>query len=169
MKSKLDEYLSRWRNEQRFWGSGDHSAGDEQEGYDRGEASWDQFGSDSHTMKNILNEYGDKVPSDIAREIEGTIKDLETAMEGGNADEIKAKLDDASKAVSKIGDHMYGGSEFDGHEPGFKESCLNNWECHEGEASKHYLDALGGGSHASSGGFDDFGGGFDDFGGGFDD
>ena len=52
-------------------------------------------------------------------------------MEGGNADEIKAKLDDENKAVSKIGEHMYGESEFEGHEPGYKESCLKNWECHE--------------------------------------
>ena len=105
-------------------------------------------------------------------------------MEGGNADEIKAKLDDENKAVSKIGEHMYGESEFEGHEPGYKESCLKNWECHEGEASKHdpggsfdtfggiskaggfverLADAFHGGSDASSGGFDDFGGGFEDY------
>ncbi|KAK9923251.1 hypothetical protein M0R45_031681 [Rubus argutus] len=138
IKSKLDKYLSRWRNDQRFWGSGDHSAGDKQGGYYRGEASWDHSVSDIHTMKKILFEYGDKVPSDVAREIEGAIADLGTAMEGGNADEIKAKLDDASKAVSKIGEHMYGGGSH----------------------------ASSGGFGDFGGDFGDFGGGSSDFGGG---
>ncbi|KAG5548342.1 hypothetical protein RHGRI_013891 [Rhododendron griersonianum] len=57
-----------------------------------------------------LNEYRDKVPSEVVSEIESSIKDLRDAMAKDNVDEIKAKLDAANKAVSKIGQHMSGGS-----------------------------------------------------------
>ena len=38
------------------------------------------------------------------------VSDLRQAMSGDNVDEIKSKLDAANKAVSKIGEHMSGGS-----------------------------------------------------------
>jgi hypothetical protein len=46
----------------------------------------------------------------VAKEIETAISDLRSAMAGDNVDEIKSKLDAANKAVSKIGEHMSGGS-----------------------------------------------------------
>jgi hypothetical protein len=57
-----------------------------------------------------LGEYREKIPGEVAKEIEDAVSDLRTAMAGDSADEIKAKLDAANKAVSKIGQHMSGGS-----------------------------------------------------------
>ncbi|EOX98330.1 Mitochondrial HSO70 2 isoform 1 [Theobroma cacao] len=63
-----------------------------------------------YSVEKSLNEYRDKIPSEIAKEIEDAVSDLRKAMEGENVDEIKAKIDAANKAVSKIGEHMSGGS-----------------------------------------------------------
>ncbi|KHN46231.1 Heat shock 70 kDa protein, mitochondrial [Glycine soja] len=63
-----------------------------------------------YSIEKSLGEYRDKIPSEVAKEIEDAVSDLRTAMAGDNADEIKAKLDAANKAVSKIGEHMSGGS-----------------------------------------------------------
>lgn len=63
-----------------------------------------------YSIEKSLNEYRDKVPSEVVSEIESSIKDLREAMAKDNVDEIKAKLDAANKAVSKIGQHMSGGS-----------------------------------------------------------
>ncbi|MED6157003.1 hypothetical protein PIB30_019488 [Stylosanthes scabra] len=62
-----------------------------------------------YSIEKSLGEYRDKIPSEVAKEIEDAVSDLRTAMSGDNADEIKAKLDAANKAVSKIGQHMSGG------------------------------------------------------------
>lgn len=62
-----------------------------------------------YSIENSLNEYRDKIPSEVAKEIEDAVSDLRKAMAGENADEIKSKLDIANKAVSKIGEHMSGG------------------------------------------------------------
>ncbi|CAA2961324.1 Heat shock 70 kDa protein, mitochondrial [Olea europaea subsp. europaea] len=62
-----------------------------------------------YSIEKSLNEYRDKVPSGVVSEIESAISDLRNAMATDNADEIKAKLDSANKAVSKIGQHMSGG------------------------------------------------------------
>ncbi|KAJ7953481.1 Heat shock 70 kDa protein, mitochondrial [Quillaja saponaria] len=48
----------------------------------------------------------DKVPTEVATEIESAVGDLKKVMAGENIDDIKAKLDAANKAVSKIGEHM---------------------------------------------------------------
>ncbi|CAA2965162.1 heat shock 70 kDa, mitochondrial [Olea europaea subsp. europaea] len=63
-----------------------------------------------YSIEKSLNEYRDKVPSEVVLDIESAITDLRTAMGGENIDEIKAKLDAANKAVSKIGQHMSGSS-----------------------------------------------------------
>ncbi|QCD84211.1 molecular chaperone DnaK [Vigna unguiculata] len=63
-----------------------------------------------YSIEKSLGEYREKIPSEVAKEIEDAVSDLRTAMAGENADEIKAKLDAANKAVSKIGQHMSGGS-----------------------------------------------------------
>lgn len=63
-----------------------------------------------YSIEKSLGEYREKVPSEIAKEIEDAVADLRKAMEGENIDEIKAKLEAANKAVSKIGQHMAGGS-----------------------------------------------------------
>ncbi|KAK6121011.1 hypothetical protein DH2020_045248 [Rehmannia glutinosa] len=63
-----------------------------------------------YSIEKSLNEYRDKVPKEVVSEIESAISDLRNAMATENIDDIKAKLDAANKAVSKIGEHMSGGS-----------------------------------------------------------
>ncbi|KAK9110952.1 hypothetical protein Scep_018471 [Stephania cephalantha] len=61
-----------------------------------------------YSIEKSLSEYRDKIPAEVASEIETAVADLRTAMAGENVDDIKAKLDTANKAVSKIGQHMSG-------------------------------------------------------------
>ncbi|KAG6421954.1 hypothetical protein SASPL_118514 [Salvia splendens] len=63
-----------------------------------------------YSIEKSLNEYREKIPSEVATEIETAVADLRSAMATENIDDIKAKLDLANKAVSKIGQHMSGGS-----------------------------------------------------------
>ncbi|KAF3435864.1 hypothetical protein FNV43_RR22956 [Rhamnella rubrinervis] len=63
-----------------------------------------------YSIEKSLGEYRDKIPSEVAKEIEDAVADLRKAMEAENVEEIKAKVDAANKAVSKIGQHMAGGS-----------------------------------------------------------
>ncbi|KAK1300421.1 hypothetical protein QJS10_CPB13g00298 [Acorus calamus] len=63
-----------------------------------------------YSIEKSLDEYREKILAEVAKEIESAVADLRQAMAGENADEIKAKLDVANKAVSKIGQHMAGGS-----------------------------------------------------------
>lgn len=63
-----------------------------------------------YSIEKSLGEYREKIPAEVAKEIEDAVADLRTAIAGDNIDEIKAKLDAANKAVSKIGQHMAGGS-----------------------------------------------------------
>ncbi|KAJ8638152.1 hypothetical protein MRB53_012419 [Persea americana] len=62
-----------------------------------------------YSIEKSLGAYKDKIPAEVASEIESALANLRKAMEGDNIDEIKAKLDAANKAVSKIGQHMSGG------------------------------------------------------------
>ncbi|GKU94998.1 hypothetical protein SLEP1_g8417 [Rubroshorea leprosula] len=66
--------------------------------------------SDDEINKMSLGEYKSKIPDEVTREIESAVEDLRKAMAGDNAEEIKAKLDAANKAVSKIGENMSRGS-----------------------------------------------------------
>ncbi|CAK9150615.1 unnamed protein product [Ilex paraguariensis] len=63
-----------------------------------------------YSIEKSLTEYRDKIPSEVATEIESAVSDLRKAMGNDNADEIKGKIDAANKAASKIGQHMAGGS-----------------------------------------------------------
>nr|AAB26551.1 HSP68=68 kda heat-stress DnaK homolog [Lycopersicon peruvianum=tomatoes, Peptide Mitochondrial Partial, 580 aa] [Solanum peruvianum] len=63
-----------------------------------------------YSIEKSLSEYKDKVPKEVVTEIETAISDLRAAMGTENIDDIKPKLDAANKAVSKIGEHMAGGS-----------------------------------------------------------
>ncbi|KAL3614422.1 Heat shock 70 kDa protein A [Castilleja foliolosa] len=63
-----------------------------------------------YSIEKSLNEYKDKIPSEVSSEIETAVSDLRSAMGTENIDDIKAKLDAANKAVSKIGEHMSGKS-----------------------------------------------------------
>ncbi|KAI3726409.1 hypothetical protein L1987_66206 [Smallanthus sonchifolius] len=63
-----------------------------------------------YSMENSLNEYKDKIPSEVAAEIESAIGELKKARDGENSDEIQSKLDAANKALAKIGGHTNKGS-----------------------------------------------------------
>ncbi|XP_020084477.1 heat shock 70 kDa protein, mitochondrial isoform X2 [Ananas comosus] len=62
-----------------------------------------------YSIEKSLSEYRDKIPSDVVSEIENAIADLRKEMSGDDVEKIKAKIDAANKAVSKIGQHMTGG------------------------------------------------------------
>ncbi|GAB2268048.1 Heat shock 70 kDa protein A [Dionaea muscipula] len=63
-----------------------------------------------YSIEKSLSEYREKIPAEVAREIEDAVADLRNVMAKDNVDEIKSKIDVANKAVSKIGQHMSGGS-----------------------------------------------------------
>lgn len=67
-----------------------------------------------YSIEKSLSEYKDKVPADVVKEIETAVADLREAVQKDDADIIKTKLDAANAAVSKIGQHMAGGSGGDG-------------------------------------------------------
>ncbi|RZS00684.1 hypothetical protein BHM03_00030454 [Ensete ventricosum] len=57
-------------------------------------------------IEKSLGEFRDKIPGEVAKEIEDSVADLRAAMSQDNAEKIKEKMDAANKAVSKIGQHM---------------------------------------------------------------
>ncbi|GMH23683.1 hypothetical protein Nepgr_025526 [Nepenthes gracilis] len=63
-----------------------------------------------YSVEKSLGEYREKIPVELAKEIEDAVADLRSAMQRDNIGEIKSKIDAANKAVSKIGQHMAGGS-----------------------------------------------------------
>ncbi|GAB2225267.1 hypothetical protein Droror1_Dr00006058 [Drosera rotundifolia] len=62
-----------------------------------------------YSVEKSLSEYREKIPADIAKEIEDTVSDLRNATTRDNVDEIKSKIEAANKAVSKISQHVSGG------------------------------------------------------------
>ncbi|RLN35876.1 heat shock 70 kDa protein, mitochondrial [Panicum miliaceum] len=75
-----------------------------------------------YSIEKSLGEYRDKIPAEVASEIEAAIADLRKEMASDDIEQIKAKLDAANKAVSKIGQHMSsgdsGGSQSGGSQDG---------------------------------------------------
>ncbi|XP_010491598.1 PREDICTED: heat shock 70 kDa protein 10, mitochondrial-like [Camelina sativa] len=63
-----------------------------------------------YSIEKSLGEYREKIPSEVAKEIEDAVADLRSASSGDDVNEIKAKLEAANKTLSKIGEHMTGGS-----------------------------------------------------------
>ncbi|KAJ8485021.1 hypothetical protein OPV22_017506 [Ensete ventricosum] len=62
-----------------------------------------------YSIEKSLGEFRDKIPAEIAREIEDSVADLRAAIGEDNGEKIKEKIDAANKAVSKIGQHMQQG------------------------------------------------------------
>ncbi|GJM91239.1 hypothetical protein PR202_ga07597 [Eleusine coracana subsp. coracana] len=62
-----------------------------------------------YSIEKSLGEYRDKIPAEVATEIETAIAELRHEMTTDDIEKIKAKLEAANKAVSKIGQHMSGG------------------------------------------------------------
>ncbi|PKA47340.1 Heat shock 70 kDa protein, mitochondrial [Apostasia shenzhenica] len=68
-----------------------------------------------YSIEKSLGEYKEKIPADVAKEIEDAIAELRKAMASDDVDRIREKMDAANKAVSKIGQHMQEGG---GSSPG---------------------------------------------------
>ncbi len=60
-----------------------------------------------YTAQKAMRDAGDKVPADVKKEIEEKIEGLKKIQSGDNMEELKAKSDDLSQALSKIGAQMY--------------------------------------------------------------
>ncbi|KAF9617276.1 hypothetical protein IFM89_035220 [Coptis chinensis] len=56
----------------------------------------------SYRIENSLNEYRDKIPREVAIEIETAVSELRNALGADDLEAIKTKLDAANKVVSKI-------------------------------------------------------------------
>jgi len=61
-----------------------------------------------YVAEKTLREMGEKISSDLKKEVEEKISQLKKAKEGDNIDEIKAKMQNLSLALQKIGAQMYG-------------------------------------------------------------
>ncbi|VAH64159.1 unnamed protein product [Triticum turgidum subsp. durum] len=62
-----------------------------------------------YSIEKSLGEYRDKIPAEVATEIETAVADLRAEMASDDIEKIKGKMEAANKAVSKIGEHMSGG------------------------------------------------------------
>ncbi len=60
-----------------------------------------------YASERSLEDYGDKIPSDVKSEIEEEIKKAKNVLEEGNGDKIKEELEVLSKKIEKIGTAMY--------------------------------------------------------------
>jgi len=64
-----------------------------------------------YTTEKSLAEFGDKIEADEKTAIETGIAELKAAMEGDDADAIKAKTEVLSQASMKLGEAMYRASQ----------------------------------------------------------
>ncbi|MBQ0710763.1 MULTISPECIES: molecular chaperone DnaK [unclassified Ochrobactrum] len=60
-----------------------------------------------HSTEKSLSEYGDKVSAEDKKAIEDALAGLKTALEGDDADDIKAKTQTLAEASMKLGQAMY--------------------------------------------------------------
>ncbi|KAK9923249.1 hypothetical protein M0R45_031679 [Rubus argutus] len=153
MKSKLDGYLSNWRNDQRLWGSRDHSGRDEVGGYYRDEASWDHSGSDIHTMTKSMEKRFQVTRQEKLR-VQLPIWKRQWK------EEMLMKLRPSLMMKTKLSQKLGSTCEASKHDPG---GSFDAFGCSTkaGGVVERLADAFHGG------GFDDFGGGWKiNFGGG---
>ena len=61
----------------------------------------------AYTAEKTLREQGDKVPADVRPEVEGKVKALKKAMEGGDAAAIRQQAEALSQVLQKAGAAMY--------------------------------------------------------------
>jgi molecular chaperone DnaK len=64
-----------------------------------------------YQAEKSLKDAGDKVPADVKTEVEEKIKALREVQSTGSVDEVKAKTEELSSTLSKIGESMYKGQE----------------------------------------------------------
>jgi molecular chaperone DnaK (HSP70) len=73
-----------------------------------------------YSVEKNLDEYRDKLPADVVSEIESAVADLKNAArsDSPSVEDLRAKIDAANKAQSKIGQHMQQGGGSGGSTPG---------------------------------------------------
>jgi molecular chaperone DnaK len=64
-----------------------------------------------HSAEKSLKDYGDKVSEDDRKAIEDAVAELKTAIEGDDAEDIKAKSNALAEASMKLGQAMYEASQ----------------------------------------------------------
>ena len=62
----------------------------------------------TYTAEKSLRDAGDKVPADLKKEIEDKVKSLRDILASASTEELRAKTQDLSVSLQKIGQHMYG-------------------------------------------------------------
>jgi molecular chaperone DnaK len=62
----------------------------------------------AYTAERTLNEYGDKVPSDVKDEVNGKIAAVRSALQSGDANTIRSATEDLSRSLQRIGQSVYG-------------------------------------------------------------
>ena len=60
-----------------------------------------------HTTEQQLNEHGDKVEPSLKSEIETAIAATKSAVEGGDAEAMKAKAQELAQVAMKLGQAIY--------------------------------------------------------------
>jgi molecular chaperone DnaK len=64
-----------------------------------------------HSSEKSLSEYGEKISEDDRKAIEDAVAELKTAIEGDDAEDIKAKTQTLAEASMKLGQAMYEASQ----------------------------------------------------------
>ncbi|MFS4438117.1 molecular chaperone DnaK [Paracoccaceae bacterium GXU_MW_L88] len=71
-----------------------------------------------HSTEKAVKEHGDKVDPTTVEAIEMSLANLKEAMEGEDAEKIKARINDVSEASVKLGEAIYKSQEADGEASG---------------------------------------------------
>ena len=61
----------------------------------------------AHTAEKTLKDAGDKIPADDKSAVEAAVAEVRSALEGGNADDIKRKTTALEEVAMKLGEHIY--------------------------------------------------------------
>lgn len=71
-----------------------------------------------YTAEKTLKDAGDKVDAALKTEVEGKVQALKDILGAGSTEEIKAKTEDLSQSLQKVGQAMYQQTQQDGQQPG---------------------------------------------------
>ncbi|HET9334802.1 MAG TPA: molecular chaperone DnaK [Sphingomicrobium sp.] len=92
-----------------------------------------------HSTEQQLKEHGDKVDPSLKEEIEAAIAEARTAIEGGDAEAMKAKTEALAQAAMKLGQAIYEKSQAAGGEQATAQSAEATAE--EAPADEEVVDA----------------------------
>ncbi|MBI4037279.1 molecular chaperone DnaK [Candidatus Daviesbacteria bacterium] len=72
-----------------------------------------------YTTERTIKDAGDKISAETKADLEGKVKELKEAVEKGEIEEIKPKMENLSEALQKVGASMYGSAGSpEGQQPG---------------------------------------------------